>query len=165
MAAVRPRGGLMLDDEDVSSGIGPLVLVVDDEPAARTAVCRMVRGLGYRTQSCASGREALRYLDAHPREVKLLLADLAMPQMDGGELAERARDLDASVRVALMAGPADPHERELLAGYLDLPILTKPVAFAELYSRLRDLLGPPAMAPSRQARPRSARRPSGRHEI
>jgi CheY-like chemotaxis protein len=155
----------MLDDEEVSSGIGPIVVVVDDEPATRSAVCRMVRGLGYRTRSCASGREALRYLDAHPREVKLLLADLGMPQMDGGELAERARDLDADLRVVLMAGVDDPMEQELLAGYRDLPILTKPVAFADLYGRLRDLLGPPAMAPSRPARPRPARRPSGRHEV
>ena len=36
----------------LGSGIGPLVLVVDDESAARSAVCRMVRGLGYRVQSC-----------------------------------------------------------------------------------------------------------------
>jgi hypothetical protein len=60
---------------------------------------------------------------------------------------------------------------ELLAGYRDLPALTKPVGFSELYGRLRELLGPPAMTPGRPsspgqpARPRSARRPSGRHEI
>ena len=161
----------MLDDEDVraAAGTGPLVLVVDDEPAARSAVCRMVRGLGYRAQSCEGGRQALRYLEAHPREVKLLLADLAMPRMDGGELVERARDLDPTLRVALMAGGHDAHAGELLAGYRDLPVLAKPVGFADLYGRLRDLLGPPPMAPGRSAgqpgRPRSARRPSGRHEI
>lgn len=162
----------MLDDEDVrtAAATGPLVLVVDDEPAARSAVCRMVRGLGYRAQSCENGRQALRYLDAHPRAVKLLLADLAMPRMDGGELVERARDLDPALRVALMAGAHDAHTRELLAGYRDLPVLAKPVGFADLYGRLRDLLGPPPMAPTRSAagqpgRPRSARRPSGRHEI
>ena len=150
---------------DEGGTMGPLVLVVDDEPDARSGVCRMVRGLGYRVQACGSGREALDYLEAHPREVKLLLADVAMPQMDGGELVERARDLDPTLRAALLADTGDAEVNELLAGYRDLPVLGKPVGFSDLYGRLRELLGPPAMSPSRQARPRSSRRPSGRHEL
>jgi CheY-like chemotaxis protein len=157
----------MFYEEDVTRterGVGPLVLVVDDEPASRSAVCRMVRGLGYRVQACGSGREALRYLEAHPREVKLLLADIAMPRMDGGELVERARDLDPGLRAALMARAGEGQAEELLAGYRDLPTLTKPVGFSELYGRLREMLGPPAISPAR-AQPRKSRRPSGRHEI
>jgi CheY-like chemotaxis protein len=150
---------------DEGGMIGPLVLVVDDDSETRSAVCRMVRGLGYRVQACASGREALKYLEAHPREARLLLADLAMPQMDGGELVERARDLDPTLRVALLADTEEAEVNELLAGYRDLPVLTKPVGFSDLYGRLRELLGPPAMSPSRQARSRSSRRPSGRHEV
>jgi len=149
---------------DEAGMIGPLVLVVDDEPDARAAICRMVRGLGYRAQACASGREALDYLETHRREVRLLLADLAMPQMDGGELVERARDLDPTLRVALLAEAGEAEVNELLAGYRDLPVLTKPVGFSDLYGRLRELLGPPALSPNRQTRPRS-RRPSGRHEV
>jgi CheY-like chemotaxis protein len=149
---------------DEGGVIGPLVLVVDDEPEARSTLSRMVRGLGYRVQACAGGREALVYLEAHRREVWLLLADLAMPSMDGGELVERARDLDPTLRVALLAEPGEPELAELLAGYRDLPVLTKPVGFSDLYARLRELLGPPAISP-RQARPRSSRRPSGRHEV
>ena len=45
---------------DEGGMIGPLVLVVDDEPEARSTMCRMVRGLGYRVQACAGGREALK---------------------------------------------------------------------------------------------------------
>jgi CheY-like chemotaxis protein len=159
------------EDEGISTGAGPLVLVVDDDPAAGTAVCRMVRGLGYRAQACESGPQALRYIEAQPRQVRLLLADLDMPRMDGGELIERARDLDPTLRVALMAGVHDARTEELLAGYRDLPLLAKPVGFADLYGQLRDLLGPPPMGPSRSpapgrsARPRSPRRPSGQHEV
>jgi CheY-like chemotaxis protein len=145
--------------------IGPLVLVVDDEPHRRATLCRMVRGLGYRVQACGSGREALGYLEAHRREVRLLLADLAMPQMDGGELVERARDLDPTLRAALLAETGAADANELLAGYRDLPVLTKPVGFSDLYGRLRELLGPPAIAPGRQPKSRSSRRPSGRHEV
>ena len=163
----------MLDDEELdpaSAAGAPLVLVVDDELAPRSAVCRMVRGLGYRARSFESGRHALRYLDAHPGAVRLMLADVGMPGMDGAELAERAKDLDPRLQIALLAG-ADRETSELLRGYRDLPILVKPVAFGELYGLLRDRLGPPTLTPAPPLPPapsgrvRSSRRPSGRHEV
>lgn len=55
---------------------GPLVLVVDDEARPRSIITRMVGALGYQARSCHSGRAALRFLKDHPREVRLLLADL-----------------------------------------------------------------------------------------
>jgi CheY-like chemotaxis protein len=86
---------------------GPLVLVVDDEARPRSTITRMVASLGYQARSCHDGRAALRFLKAHPREVRLLLADLGMPHMDGGELAERAKDLDPRLIAVLMADPED----------------------------------------------------------
>jgi len=86
---------------------GPLVLVVDDEARSRSTITRMVASLGYQARSCHDGRAALRFLKAHPREVRLLLADLGMPHMDGGELAERAKDLDPRLTAVLMADPED----------------------------------------------------------
>jgi hypothetical protein len=67
--------------------------------------------------------------------------------MDGGELAERAQDLGQGVRVALMAGPRDPHVGDLVAGYADLPFLMKPVAFGDLAALLVRLIGPPSGRP------------------
>lgn len=162
----------MTDLEDVShlSGNGPVVLVVDDERTPRAIVSRMVRGLGYAVLNCGGGREALDVLRRRPREVRLLLADVAMPRMDGGELAERARDLDPSLRIALMAHPGDAHAAALLEGYRDLPLLAKPVGFQDLSSLLDALLEkpmatpnyPPSMGPPRV---RTRRRPSGSREV
>jgi CheY-like chemotaxis protein len=159
----------MPHSEDVtpSSSSTPLVLVVDDEQAPRSAITRMVRGMGYRAQSCRSGSQSLRFLAANPRAVRLLIADLLMPGMDGGELAERAMDLDPGLRVILVAGPGEDSGRDLLAGYRDLPVLTKPVSFGDLYGKLEALIGtpyrpasyPPSMGP------RVRRRSSGQHEV
>jgi two-component system, cell cycle sensor histidine kinase and response regulator CckA len=145
------------------------VLVVDDELTPRSIVTRMVRALGYRVGSSQSGATALRFLKAHPREVRLLLADLGMPRMDGGELAERATDLDPSLIAVLMADPTDPHVGDLLSGYRDLPFLPKPVSFSDLAEKLERLLGIPSQptSPLRSmdsARPRGRRRTSGQHE-
>ena len=62
---------------------GTLVLVVDDELTPRSIVSRMLRTLGYPVRSCPAARDALRFLESHPREVRLLLTDLIMPRMDG----------------------------------------------------------------------------------
>ena len=129
------------------------VLVVDDEPTPRAGICRMVRGMGYEVHAAGDGREALRYLHQHPGEVRLLLADLLLPLMDGGELAERAVDLEPGLRVVLMAGPPCGPATELLAGYRDLPFLQKPVQFGQLYELLVARLGPP---PIPAGRPRSS---------
>jgi CheY-like chemotaxis protein len=142
----------------------PLVLVVDDQLTTRTIIARMIRTLGYSVRTCPSGWAAMRFLQEHRGSVRLLLADLAMPRMDGGELAERARDLQPSIQVVLMAAPGDPHVDLLRSGYFDVPWLTKPVAFGELAELLEDRLGPP-VPPTPE--PRSIRRPtrrqSGRH--
>jgi CheY-like chemotaxis protein len=114
----------------------------------------MVRGMGYEVQAVGDGREALRYLQQHPGEVRLLLADLLLPLMDGGELAERARDIEPGIRVALMAASPSGAVADLLAGYRDLPLLEKPVAFSRLYELLVERLGPP---PPGGARPRPSR--------
>jgi two-component system, cell cycle sensor histidine kinase and response regulator CckA len=149
--------------------LDPLVLVVDDELTPRLIITRMVRSLGYRALSCQSGRAALRYLEAHPGQVRLLLTDLGMPRMDGGELAERAKDLDANLIAVLMALPGDPLLGDLLSGYGDLPFVPKPVSFSDLAEKLERLLGIPAQptSPPRSmasARRRERQRPSGSHQ-
>jgi CheY-like chemotaxis protein len=148
---------------------GPLVLVVDDEAHPRSIITRMVRSLGYPARSCHSGRTALSFLKGHRREVRLLLADLGMPHMDGGELAERAKDLDPRLIAVLMADPEDPHLHDLISGYAGFPFVPKPVSFVDLAEKLERLLGipaapttsPPSMDPPRSRR----RRTSGHHEV
>ena len=145
---------------------GPLLLVVADDLTHRSIVSRMTRTLGYAVRSCPSSSAALQFLREHPREVRLMLADLALARMDGGELAERARDLDPRLRVVLMAAPNDAHVDDLLGGYHDVPVLPKPVHFNELATLLTDLVGKPAAEPMEVLeRPRPRRRRSGQHRV
>ena len=146
---------------------GPLILVVDDDQPDRVAATRMVRGLGYPARSFRQGRDALHFVQSHPQVGRVLLADLGMPVMDGGELVERVLDADPTMRAALMADRHDPEVAELLEGYRDLPILRKPLRFADLYDVLARLAGPPPHGAEPQpaslsaASPWSRRRTSG----
>ncbi len=160
---------MLHDDTDIIPMTpGPLVLVVDDEAAPRNAITRMLQELGYHARSCSGGPAALGFIGTHPGETRLLLADLEMPGMDGGELAERALDLDPSLVVVLMAAP-DAELRELLYGYRDLPLLWKPLALPELARKIHDLVNAPRLLPGyslpASTRSRSRWRTSNRHEV
>ena len=146
---------------------GPLILVVDDDQPDRIAATRMVRGLGYPARSFRQGRDALQFVERHPQVARVLIADLGMPLMDGGELVERVLDADPTMRAALMADRRDPAAAELLEGYRDLPLLYKPLRFADLYRVLTALAGLPPHGGEPQpasfgaARPWNRRRTSG----
>lgn len=132
----------------------PTVLVVEDEATPRAEICRMVRGLGYQVRSARDGREAIRYLEQHPGEIRLVLSDVIMPYMDGGELAERVRDRVPGVRIVLMSDSLEGGAGDLVAAYPEIPFLAKPFSFAELYATLSWLVGPPGVPGSpRPAKP------------
>jgi two-component system cell cycle sensor histidine kinase/response regulator CckA len=132
----------------------PTVLVVDDEETPRSVTCRMVHGLGYQTHTARDGREALRHIQQHPGEVRLVLTDLIMPYMDGGELSERVRDLQPRLPIVLMSARPVGEIAELVAAYPELPFLEKPFTTEELHRVVAPLLGPLARAAGRRAHDR-----------
>jgi CheY-like chemotaxis protein len=146
---------------------GRLVLVAERFGTPRVLVTSAVRDLGYPAKALSTGADTLAFLKLHPGTVQCLLADLGLPDMDGGELAERARGLVPSLRAVLMAAPGHPSEQALLRAYQDLSCLTKPVFRDKLAETLERLLGPPESVPSNlpaMGRPRTRRRPSGSHQ-
>ncbi|HJR15325.1 MAG TPA: response regulator [Gemmatimonadales bacterium] len=136
----------------------PIVLIVDDEETPRSVTCRMVRALGYQARTARDGREALRYLQQHPGEVRLLVADVVMPYMDGGELAERARDLLPRLPIVLMSAYPVGEIGELISAYPEFPFLAKPFTTEKLAQVLTPILGAPARVRGRRANDRVAYR-------
>ena len=132
----------------------PTVLVVDDEETPRSVTCRMIRSLGYATRTARDGREALRYIQQHPGEIRLVLTDVIMPYMDGGELAERVRDLHPRLPIVLMSAYPVGRVADLVAAYPELPFLEKPLTPEALHRVLTRVLGQPAKAKGRRANDR-----------
>jgi two-component system response regulator MprA len=115
------------------------VLVVDDEPAVRTALERALRLEAYDVELAADGREALdRLADGTPPDVVVL--DVAMPYVDGLEVCRRLRDAGDRTPVLMLTArdAIDDRVEGLDAGADDY--LVKPFALKELKARLRALL-------------------------
>jgi len=67
------------------------VMVVDDSRTIRTIIRRILIELGYEVCEAGNGIEALQVIEAERAEVKLVLADWNMPEMNGFELLQRLR--------------------------------------------------------------------------
>ncbi|MBL0841481.1 PAS domain-containing sensor histidine kinase [Pseudomonas mediterranea] len=98
-----------------------LVLVVDDDSLVLTSTRLLIEDLGHRVLCAPSGAQALKLYELNP-DIDLVITDMAMPQMDGAQLAKLLRDRHPTLPVILATGYA-----ERLEGFAtQLPRLTKP---------------------------------------
>ena len=67
------------------------VLVVDDSRTIRTIIRRSLVELGYEVCEACDGNEALRMIEVGKADVKLVMTDWNMPEMNGFELLKRLR--------------------------------------------------------------------------
>jgi two-component system, cell cycle sensor histidine kinase and response regulator CckA len=112
------------------------VLIVDDDPQILRLVEQMLRSRNVKVLIAPRPAEALSICESQP--VHLLISDLAMPEMDGGKLAERVLKLHPRASVLLISG----HYKEspLAAKSGHVAFLRKPFFPSELLRHLKELL-------------------------
>jgi len=111
---------------NASSSRGPLVLIVEDDPETRQFYAHALERQGFRTEQAHNGRQALE--KAREDAPDLVLADIALPGMDGIELC---RELRADVRmraipVIAITGYGDRSYSDRARGAGADRVLTKP---------------------------------------
>ncbi len=127
----------------VEAARGAHILVVDDDTDVRDFLAGALTDLGHRVDTACDGAEALIALELALPE--LMLADFAMPGMNGAELAKSARARFPDLPMIFVTGFA---ESEQLEGALaDVPVLRKPFGLAELDAAIRAAL-PEGAAPA-----------------
>jgi len=110
-------------------------LVVDDEPAVRRAVRRMLEAQGFTCLEAGSGREALAVL-AGTGELPLIVSDLRMPELDGMGLLTEVRRRFPDTAVVMLSGMAETSVAVECLHLGAADFLTKPVAVAEMHARV-----------------------------
>ncbi len=116
------------------------ILLVEDNPALRQSVADSLVGLGYKVLSASNGVEALESFANQNSAIDLVLTDLVMPGLGGGELAKLLRHQQPDIKILIMTGHP-LNENESLLGELEkIEWLQKPFEIEDLADRLRAVL-------------------------
>lgn len=115
---------------------GARVLLVEDEETARYVISQTLVAHGCRVMTAANGEEALGLFDT--MDFDLVLMDLRLPGMSGGETTERLRALDSTKGrstciIGLTASPLLEEQIRAKAAGMD-EVLIKPIDESELRS-------------------------------
>ncbi|MBY0460357.1 MAG: response regulator, partial [Gemmataceae bacterium] len=114
-------------------------------PGVRRVMTLLLSQKGYAVLDAASGPEALDLLGGHlERPPRLLLTDVVMPGMSGGELAERVTALCPGIRVLFVSGYAEDALVERGLKEATATLLHKPFTADALTRLVRGLLDQPA---------------------
>jgi signal transduction histidine kinase/ActR/RegA family two-component response regulator len=112
------------------------ILVVDDDDEVRLVTAGTIEELGYEAETAANADDALAMVNS--QRFDLLITDVAMPEVDGVELARRARTLDPRLPILFSSGYADVQTfgDELS----DETVLRKPFRIADVAARIQRVL-------------------------
>jgi CheY-like chemotaxis protein len=104
----RMAGAVVPVSDSLAAGSVPrgseTVLVVEDSEGLRDMVRELLEEQGYTVQSATEGEEALALLRASGDSISLLLTDVVMPKLGGGELVKQVRAVRPEMRVLYMSG-------------------------------------------------------------
>ncbi len=116
------------------------ILLVEDDPAVRTLVVRILQSCGYTVLTAADGREALTLSKSHVGGVDMLISDVVIPHFSGRELAEEVQRLRPGIHVLFISGYTDDEvlRRGVLGAHM--AFLQKPFTAQALAQRVREEL-------------------------
>lgn len=130
LEATGPAAPLVLP---APSATGRTVLLVDDDHRVREMIGDLLRRCGYTVRQAHNSEQALALLD---ESIELLLTDFAMPEFNGAQLAQAARQRYPQLPVVILTGYAQVQRLELPGSV----VLQKPVSEQALSQALAELL-------------------------
>lgn len=118
------------------------ILLVEDNDLVRNIVHDVLQAEGYRILKTNSGAEALLIAKQLQGKIDLLVTDVVMPEMGGGELAEQLQALYPQLKVLFISGYADDTMVRHKVLTAEMEFLPKPFSPKKLASKVREVLGP-----------------------
>jgi two-component system, cell cycle sensor histidine kinase and response regulator CckA len=117
------------------------LLLVEDESAVRHPACEFLRQCGYTVIEARDGLHAVEAVDKHPGRIHLMVTDVVMPGMSGGQLAELLAEKYSDMKVLFVSGYSE--KIVLRHQILDVQtnFLQKPFTLKSLAAKIREVLG------------------------
>lgn len=116
------------------------VLLVDDEKLIIDVGVELLKRMGYRVLTATHGNQAVETYRQHKEAIAIVILDLVMPQIGGGEIYDRLKEVDSNVKVLLSSGySVDGQASEILNRGCD-GFIQKPFRLDELSKKIRAIL-------------------------
>jgi CheY-like chemotaxis protein len=117
------------------------VLLVDDEDAVRRVGKDLLGAMGYQVLLARGGQEAIEAYEQDRDGIDLVLLDMVMPHMGGGETYDRIKEINPKVKVLLSSGYSiDGEATEILKRGCN-GFIQKPFTMKQLSKKMREVLG------------------------
>ena len=116
------------------------ILLVEDDHDVRAYVVEILRDLHYRVLEAHDADSALGLIERNDIRVDLLLTDLVLPGMNGGQLAKEVKARRPEARVLFMTGYSPGDLAHQWPSDADVEMLHKPLTEAALEQRVRAVL-------------------------
>jgi PAS domain S-box-containing protein len=121
---------------DVMKGEGT-ILLIDDENTILDVSRELLEMLGYRVCVARSGREAIEIYKAQKDTIDLVILDMIMPSMGGGETFEYLKQINCDVKVILSSGYSINGKAKEIMDRGCRSFIQKPFQVHELSERIR----------------------------
>ena len=119
------------------------ILLVDDEALIIDVGVQLLEKLGYTVLEAQSGRDAVRIFMERNHTIDMLILDMVMPDMGGGEVYDRIKRIDPKVKVLLASGYSiDGQATEILERGCE-GFIQKPFNMEDLSKKIREVLNRP----------------------
>ena len=116
------------------------VLFVDDEDMIIEVAEQLLTRLGYRVLTARSGKEAIKTYMENGQQIDIVILDMIMPEMGGGNTYDGLKMLNPKVKVLLSSGYSiDGQATEILDRGCN-GFIQKPFKMKEFSQKLRDIL-------------------------
>jgi len=128
------------DDSRSAPGGNETILVVDDEEMILGVAKKMLEKIGYRVLTAAGGRQAIEVYQAAPAEIDMVVLDMVMPELGGGDTYDRLKQIDPAIKVLLSSGYSiDGQATDILKRGCN-GFVQKPFNLNGLSRKVRDIL-------------------------
>ncbi len=116
------------------------LLLVEDEEGVRRLLIMGLTANGYQVLEAHDGQQALELAAQHPGRIDLLITDVVMPRLSGGQLADQLLALRPDLKVLFLSGYTDEAVLRHGVSQGSRPFLQKPFTPSSLARKVREVL-------------------------
>jgi PAS domain S-box-containing protein len=119
------------------------ILIVDDEVDMRNLYTEILEDIGYSTNTCIDGLEAIEYYQAHFQEIDLVVLDVVMPKLNGFDCFIRLKEINPNIKAVISSGYDFNDESNKLVQMGALAFIKKPFDLNQFFEIITQAIQKP----------------------